>query len=236
MIGSRCGSSRRTEANAGARSPSCPRARTRSRTGCATTASRRGDRMIVMLGNQVELWETDAGGDEARRRGHPGHPAARARRPRRPRRARRRPPRRRERARRREVRRRGRRLHADRDRRTDRRVAALRRRRPSGDRLHARRPDRGLGPAAAVLHLRNDGQAQAGRAQSRLLSRRASLDHVLGRDPARRHPPQRLFPGLGQARVEQRVRAVARRGDGDGLQLHPLRRARRCSTRSSAAA
>ena len=38
-----------------------------------------GDRMIVMLGNQVELWETDPGGDEAGRRDHPRDPAARAR-------------------------------------------------------------------------------------------------------------------------------------------------------------
>ena len=89
---------------------------------------RRGDRMIVMLGNQVELWETDAGGDEARRRDHPCDPAAGSQRPRRPRRARRRPPRGRERARRREVRRRARRLHAHRRRRAGRRVAALRRR------------------------------------------------------------------------------------------------------------
>ena len=104
------------------------------------------------------------------------------------------------------------------------------------DRLRPRRPDRGLRPAAAVLHLGHDRQAQAGRAQPRLLSGRAPVDHVLDRDPAGRRPPQRLLAGLGQARVEQRVRAVARRGHRDGVQLHALRRARRCSIRWSAAA
>ena len=95
---------------------------------------RRGDRMIVMLGNQVELWELTLAAMKLGAVVIPATPLLGPERPRRPRRARRRPPRRRERARRREVRRRGRRLHAHRDRRTGRRVAALRRRRPGGDR------------------------------------------------------------------------------------------------------
>ena len=36
---------------------SCPSAPGRSRAGCGATASSRGDRLILMLGNQVELWE-----------------------------------------------------------------------------------------------------------------------------------------------------------------------------------
>ena len=34
---------------------------------------KRGERILLMLGNVVALWETDAGGDEARRRGYSCH-------------------------------------------------------------------------------------------------------------------------------------------------------------------
>ena len=54
----RCGSSRATAARRTGPSPSCPRGPTRWPTGCATTGVARGDRIILMLGNQVELWET----------------------------------------------------------------------------------------------------------------------------------------------------------------------------------
>ena len=37
---------------------------------------KRGDRILLMLGNVVPLWEVDAGGDEARRGGDPGDDAA----------------------------------------------------------------------------------------------------------------------------------------------------------------
>ena len=36
---------------------------------------KRGDRILLMLGNVVPLWEVDAGGDEARRGGDPGDDA-----------------------------------------------------------------------------------------------------------------------------------------------------------------
>ncbi len=78
---------------------------------------RAGDRMIVMLGNQPELWETALAAIAAARRRHPRHPAARPRRPAGPRRARPGPARRRPRRRQRQVRRRPRRLHPHRRRR-----------------------------------------------------------------------------------------------------------------------
>ena len=87
------------------------------------------------------------------------------------------------------------------------------RRRPAATAFAPDGPTAGLRPAAPVLHVRHDRQAQAGRAHPRLLSRRAPVDDVLDRAAAGRRPPQRLLAGLGQARVEQRLRAVARRGD-----------------------
>ena len=53
---------------------------------------------------------------------------------------------------------------------------------------------------------------------------------------ARRRSPQRLLAGMGQARVEQRLRAVDRRGDRDGASTSRASTRRRCSTRWSAAA
>ena len=40
---------------------------------------------------------------------------------------------------------------------------------------------------------------------------------------ARRRAPQHLLPGMGQARLVELLRAVARGGDGAGVQLRPLR-------------
>ena len=54
-------------------------------------------------------------------------------------------------------------------------------------------------------------QPEAGRAHPHVVSGRASVDHVLDRSAARRRAPQHLLAGLGKARLEQRVRAVERR-------------------------
>src|SRR5271169_5897572 len=58
------------------------------------------------------------------------------------------------------------------------------------------------------------GQAQAGVAQPSELSGRAVDGNVLARRAAGRRPPQHLLAGLGQARLELLFRAVERRGDG----------------------
>ncbi len=80
-------------------------------------------------------------------------------------------------------------------------------------------------PAAALLHVGHDGQAQARVAHARELSGRAPVDDVLDRAAARRRAPEHLLARLGQARVEQLLRAVERRRDGLRLQLRALRRA-----------
>ncbi len=81
------------------------------------------------------------------------------------------------------------------------------------------RGDPGHRPAAAVLHLRHHRPAQAGPAHSRFLPGRAPVDHVLDRAPARRRAPEHLLAGLGQARLEQRVRALERGRDRTDLWL-----------------
>ena len=96
--------------------------------------------------------------------------------------------------------------------------------------------DAGRRPAAAVLHVGHDGQAQAGAAHAPQLPGRPPVDDVLDRPAARRRAPQHLLARLGQARVELLLRAVERRGVRVRLQLRALRRARRCWRRSSAAA
>ena len=55
--GSRCGSSSRTAASRRSASPRWPTAPTGWRRGCAGLGVGKGDRVILMLGNQVELWE-----------------------------------------------------------------------------------------------------------------------------------------------------------------------------------
>ena len=82
--------------------------------------------------------------------------------------------------------------------------------------VHAGRRHPRRRPAAALLHLRHHGAAQARRAHPRLVSRRAPVDDVLDRAGARRRAPQHLLAGLGEARLEQRVRAVERRGERAG--------------------
>ena len=73
-------------------------------------------------------------------------------------------------------------------------------------------PTRGDRPAAPLLHERHDAPAEARRAHARELPHRPPDDDVLDRPAARRRAPQRLLPGLGQARVVVRLRAVERRG------------------------
>ena len=107
--------------------------------------------------------------------------------------------------------------------------------------VHARRRHARLRHPAALLHLRHHREAQARRAHARVLPGRAPVHDVLDRAGAGRRPPQHLLAGLGEARVEQRLRAVdrgsvrarherpLRRGVGDGharpLPRHELLRA-----------
>ena len=73
--------------------------------------------------------------------------------------------------------------------------------------------DEGQRPAAAVLHLGHHRAAEAGRAHARVVPGRAPVHDVLDRPAARRRAPEHLLPRLGQARLEQRVRAVDRGRD-----------------------
>ena len=72
---------------------------------------------------------------------------------------------------------------------------------------------RGRRDPAALLHLGHDGAAQARRAHPRVVPGRAPVDDVLDRAAAGRRAPQHLVAGMGEARLEQRLRAVERRGD-----------------------
>ena len=74
--------------------------------------------------------------------------------------------------------------------------------------VHARGRDPGRRAAAALLHVGHHGAAQAGRAHPRVVPDRAPLDDVLDRPAAGRRAPQHLLAGLGQARLEQRLRAA----------------------------
>ena len=188
-----------------------------------------------MLGNQVELWETllaamklgavvipattllhaadlrdrlDRGGGQARDRRRGGH---------------------------RQVRRRRGRLHAHRGARRAGRLARLRRRRRRRRRVHPGRRHPRLRHAAALLHLRHHGEAEAGGAHPRVLPGRASVHDVLDRAAAGRRAPQHLLPGLGQARLEQRLRAVDRRVLRAGDELRQVRRGRRAGRARPAA-
>ena len=78
-------------------------------------------------------------------------------------------------------------------------------------------------PAAALLHLRHHEPAQAGRAHPGVLPRRAPLDDVLARPAARRRAPQHL---LARAGPSTRGRASSRRGS-------PRRRSSSTTTRAS---
>ena len=82
--------------------------------------------------------------------------------------------------------------------------------------LRARRRDQGERSAAALFHLGHHREAQARAAQPPELPGRLAVDDVLDRAAAGRHPPQHLVARLGQARLELRLHAVGRRG----LRLH----------------
>ncbi len=84
--------------------------------------------------------------------------------------------------------------------------------------------------AAAVLHVRHDRAAEARRAHACVVSGRPPDDDVLARPEARRRAPEPVLARLGQARVEQLLRALAGRGDGRDLQLRALRRRAHCWT------
>ena len=208
----------------------------RSRITCARLGVRRGDRILLMLGNELALWEIDAGRDEARRGRHPGDHAAR------------RPPTcaiassaggcgtwspsgatRRSSTR-------SRRLHARSRRRRPAGLESLTmlRRRPMAfapDGADAR--DRS---AAALFHVRHDREAQARAPHPPELSGRTSVDDVLARPAAGRRPLEHQLAGMGEARVELLLRAVERRRTRIRPQLRAVPGARRSSTRSSAMA
>ena len=156
------------------------------------------------------------GRDEARRRDHPGVHAAAAGRPGGPDRAGPGPARHHRYVAAGEVRPGAGRVDADRGRRrrrprrAGRRLARLRRRVRLAGRVHPGRRHPGQRPAAALLHLGHHGSAQARRAHAGQLPGGAPVHDVLDRHPAGRRAPEPVLAGLGQARLEQRVRAVER--------------------------
>ncbi len=79
-------------------------------------------------------------------------------------------------------------------------------------------------PTASLLHLGHDGEAEARAAHARELSGRASVHDVLDRPARGRRALEHQLAGLGQARVEQRLRAVERGRDDLRLRLPALRR------------
>ena len=193
----------------------------------------KGDAVIVMLGNQVELWETMLAVDQARRGDHAHHDGGRPGRPARPDRARRRAvrglqPRRRRRS-------------STTCRATTRASASARS--TGGGEWHDLRAAYDLG----TVTVEHPGTAPGDRLllyfTSGTTSRPKLVEHtqvsypvghltddVLARPAARRRAPQHLLARLGQARLVLLLRAVDRRGDGAGLQLRALRRRPRCST------
>ena len=96
-------------------------------------------------------------------------------------------------------------------------------------RVRGGRADAGRRPDAALFHLGHHGAPEARGAQPRELSDRASVDHVRARPQARRRSSQHLLARLGQARMVERVRAVERGRDGRraGRPARAARRARR---------
>ena len=228
--GRRSGSSRRTGASSASRSPSFGALEPGRQLAAWRWASRRGDRLIVMLGNQVELWETMLA---AMKLGAVIIPATTLLGP----------------ADLRDRVERGGARHvivggADApkfdavpattpgSRSATRRRAGCATPTPTARRptFDAGRADARRRPAAPLLHLGHDGEAEARRAHARVVSGRPpSTMYWIGLQPGRR-PSQHLVAGLGKARVEQRLRALERGGDGARLQLLALRRAARCST------
>ena len=195
--------------------------------GLRSLGVKRGDRILLMLGNVVPLWEIHARRHEARRRRDPGHHAADAARPEGPVRPRPRAP-------------------PDRRRRRCARSstawipsvtriavgdapAGWHRYDDAAERarsLHAGRPDQGHRPAAAVFHLRHHVPPEAGGAQPPELPGRPPDHDVLDRPAARRHAPEHLLARLGEARLQLLLRAVERRRHGVHRQPAALQRPR----------
>ena len=94
--------------------------------------------------------------------------------------------------------------------------------RPTGDRAGR--------PAAALFHLRDDRAAEARASLPPELSRRPPLHDVLDRAPARRRPPEHLLAGLGEARLELVLRSVERRRHRSSSSTSRASRRNRCST------
>ena len=103
-----------------------------------------------------------------------------------------------------EIRRNPRRLHAHRGWRHPAiadGMAPLRGRVRGSGRVRAGRRDARHRPAAAIFYLRHDGAAEAGSAQPSELPGRPSGDDVLDRPRTRRYPSEHLVAGLGEARL-----------------------------------
>ena len=113
-------------------------------------------------------------------------------------------------------------------------LAALRRRRRRAGRVRARRPDHGADDPLLLYF------TSGTTAQPKLVEHthpcypvgHLSTMYWIGLQPGDVHL-NISSPGLGQARLEQRLRAVERRGHRAVVQLRALRRRRRCWTRSS---
>jgi hypothetical protein len=92
------------------------------------------------------------------------------------------------------------------------------------DGVRAAGADPGIRHRPALLHQRHHQPPQARAAHPRLVPDRASVDHVVAGGAARRRAPEHLLPRLGEARVVELLLALPRRGDRVRLQLRPLRR------------
>ena len=91
-------------------------------------------------------------------------------------------------------------------------------------RVRARRPDARRRPAAAVLHQRHHRPAEDGAAHAAQLPGGPPDDDVLAGPAARRRAPEHQLAGLGQTCVEQLLRAVECRRDHLRAQPGALRR------------
>ena len=93
----------------------------------------------------------------------------------------------------------------------------------SGD-VHAGWADQRRRSDAAVFHLGHHGKTKTGAAQPAQLSGRRPVDDVLARAAARRRASEHFLAGLGQARLELFLRAVECRRDRVRGQPAALRR------------
>ena len=94
---------------------------------------------------------------------------------------------------------------------------------PGRGRLRARRPDAGQRSSAALLHVRHDGATEARRAHPRQLPGRTPVDDVLARPATRRRAHQHLVARVGQACLELLFRARGTRRNRRHLQSPALR-------------